>query len=452
MPFIPHTEEEVAQMLSTIGVQSVEDLFSEVPHELKVSEPLGISEGLNEMQVTELVKSLANKNKTLSNFIGAGCYEHFIPACVWDLTSRGEFMTAYTPYQAEAAQGNLQLLWEYQTMMASMMGLPISNASMYDGATSLAEAVLMGLRSRKNKSMNVWVPMNLHPHYRTVLDTFLKPQKIELVEIPYQLETGCLAVAELEKRQKENPCDVLVINQPNFFGQIEPTSELGQWAEKNNVTVVGVVNPVAMNLLKPPGEWGEKGADIACGEGQPLGVPMNYGGPYFGFLCCQKPLLRQLPGRLVGRTKDRNNATGFTLTLQAREQHIRRGKATSNICTNQGLLVTAATIYMSLMGAKGLRQVAQNAHNNAYYLSEKILSLPGVSSVFSGTFFHEFVVRLPKPVSQVLAKMQKEGIQAGLDISDYYPELDNALLICATETKTQAQLDHYYDVLKETLS
>lgn len=449
MPFIPHTEEEVSEMLATINVTSIDELFSEIPSALQINSPLNIASGMNEMQATQLLKKRANENVLLSNYIGAGCYEHYIPACVWELTSRGEFMTAYTPYQAEASQGNLQLMWEYQSMMASLMGLSVSNASLYDGATALAEAILMALRTRRKATTHIWVPMNLHPQYRAVLSTILKPQQIQIHEIPYQLNEGTISLSDLEEILKKFPCDVLVISQPNFFGGIEAVDALTNWAHRHEATVVGVVNPIAMNLLKPPGEWGEKGAQIACGEGQPLGVPMNYGGPYFGFLCCQKDLVRQMPGRIVGKTVDLSGKEGFTLTLQAREQHIRRGKATSNICTNQGLLVTAATIYMSVMGPSGLKNVAQQSHAKANTLYQKLLTIPGVTSVFSSEKFHEFVVRLPVSVKAVLAKMRLAGIQAGVDLSEYYPELDNTLLVCVTEMKTPEQLESYFLALSE---
>ncbi len=449
MPFIPHTEAEISEMLAAINVASIDTLFSEIPSELQLNAPLNIASGMNEMQATQLLKKRANENILLSNYIGAGCYEHHIPACVWELTSRGEFMTAYTPYQAEASQGNLQLMWEYQSMMASLMGLSVSNASLYDGATALAEAILMALRTRRKATANIWLPMNLHPQYRAVLNTILKPQQIQLHEITYELNTGTISLSALENMLKKSSCDVLIISQPNFFGGIEAVDELTNWAHRNEATVIGVVNPMAMNLLVPPGEWGEKGAQIACGEGQPLGVPMNYGGPYFGFLCCQKDLVRQMPGRIVGKTVDLEGKLGFTLTLQAREQHIRRGKATSNICTNQGLLVTAATIYMSVMGPDGLKNVAQHSHAQAEKLYQKILTIPGVTSVFSCDRFHEFVVRLPVPVKQALEKMRSLGIQAGIDLSDYYPELDNSLLVCVTETKTTEQLEGYFIALSE---
>lgn len=453
MPFIPHTETEVVEMLEAIGADSIEDLFSEIPQELKVKKALDLPEGMNEMMLSQHVKMLGKKNNPKDCYLGAGCYDHYIPACVWDLTSRGEFMTAYTPYQAEASQGNLQLLWEYQTMMASLMAMPISNASLYDGASALAESCLMALRARRSKTMSVWVPMNSHPHYRQTLNAILKPQEISITEIPYELESGLISLKQLDEMLKQGkPCDVLIISQPNFFGGLESVDKLTNWAHQNNISVIGVVNPIAMNLLKPPGQWGDKGADIACGEGQPLGVPMNFGGPFFGFLCCQQPLLRQLPGRLVGRTVDINGQQGFTLTLQAREQHIRRGKATSNICTNQGLLVTAATIYMSVMGPEGLKRVAEQSHRGAQKLYQALLNIKGISSVFKGVGFHEFVIRVKAPVKTVLQKMQEQHIQAGIDLSSYYPELDNTILLCVTETKTEEMLNKFIEAMQFVLA
>tara|TARA_R110002110_G_scaffold65206_1_gene179889 strand:- start:37669 stop:39033 length:1365 start_codon:yes stop_codon:yes gene_type:complete len=453
MPFIPHTEEEVSEMLRVIGVPEMESLFSEIPESLKVKQALDLPPGMTEMQISQHARARGNENSLIACYLGAGSYDHFIPACVWDLTSRGEFMTAYTPYQAEASQGNLQLLWEYQTMMASLMGLPVSNASLYDGASALAESVLMALRSRRQKSMSVWVPMALHPHYRQTLEAILKPQNIALVEIPYHLETGLLNTSALEAELKQGTaCDVLIVSQPNFFGGLETVDELTDWAHKQSAMVIGHVNPMAMNLLKPPGEWGQKGADIACGEGQPLGVPMNFGGPYFGFMCCQQALIRQMPGRLVGRTIDHTGQPGFTLTLQAREQHIRRGKATSNICTNQGLLVTAATIYMSVMGPEGLKRVAYQSYKQAEKLYEKLLAVNGISAVFECARFHEFVIRVKTPPKQVVEKMQEASIQAGVALCDYYAELDNTLLVCVTETKTDEMLDHYVDTIDQLLN
>jgi glycine dehydrogenase subunit 1 len=452
MPFIPHTEQEVKEMLGMIGAASIETLFDEIPASLRVKDLPAIPEQLTEMELARLMRQRAAKDATDLCFIGAGAYEHHIPAAVWDITSRGEFMTAYTPYQAEASQGTLQLLYEYQTMMASLMGLDVSNASLYDGGSGLAEAILMAVRlHRKNKVHRIFMPKTVHPLYRDVVKTIVSQQDIEIVDVPYDPLTGKVSIEQLEKLSKEN-LSALVIPQPNFFGVLEDVDALTDWATENHAITIGVVNPLAMALLKPPGQWGKKGADIACGEGQPLGVPLASGGPYYGFLCCKQEHVRQLPGRIVGRTVDQQGKQGFVLTLQAREQHIRRAKATSNICTNQGLLVTASTIHMSLMGPKGLRKVAIACNQNLHLLQEKLAGVHGVQQVFKGFQFHEMVLRLNKSVDEVLAELAKHKIQGGLSIKKFYPELGDCLLVCVTETKSPADLDLFVSQLRAALN
>lgn len=453
MPFIPHTELDTKTMLQKIGVKNVDDLFDEIPPQLLVDNLKDIPHGLSEMELMRLMNERAHQTPELSCFIGAGAYQHHIPAAVWDITQRGEFLTAYTPYQAEASQGSLQLMWEYQTMMASLMGLDVSNASLYEGASALCEAVLMGIRSlSKAQNPTVWIGSNIHPSYRQVLNTILVPQGILIQEIAHDSE-GLLTVDALEKAWQQNAhCTVMVLGQPNFFGCLENVDELTDWAHGKGALVVGVVNPIGMAWLKPPGEWGTKGADIACGEGQPLGVPLAGGGPYFGFLCSKLALVRQMPGRLVGLTKDKDNQDGYTLTLQAREQHIRRGKATSNICTNQGLLVTAATIYMSLLGPAGLAQVAQSCYENHQYLSEQLTAHKVAEPVFSGEHFHESVWRLSKDVNTVLENLCQQGFAGGFNLTSFYPSLENCVLICVTETKTKQDIDRFVAALKKALA
>jgi glycine dehydrogenase subunit 1 len=449
MSFTPHTEEEIAQMLAAIGVQQVDQLFDEIPCELQVAALTDIPQGLTEFELLRLGAELTKQNTQGLCFIGAGAYEHHIPAAVWDIASRGEFMTAYTPYQAEASQGSLQLIYEYQTMMARLTGMEVSNASLYEGASALAEAVLMAIRAnRSNKSQRVLVAGNLHPHYLQTVHTIVHNQQIELVPLPFDNQTGKLkAVATFADQQFNS----IVIAQPNFFGQLEAVDELTDWAHAHNALVIACVNPTSLAILKAPGCWGSLGADIVCGEGQPLGVPLASGGPYFGFLCAREALVRQLPGRIVGRTVDQYGRPGFTLTLQAREQHIRRSKATSNICTNQGLLVTAATIYLSLVGEQGLRHVAAACHANTRSLVQALTSITGVEQVFTGSFFHEAVLRLQKPVAEVLAQLALRGIQGGLALGGYFPQLHDCLLVCATETKTQADIDYYREQLQEIM-
>ncbi len=449
MPFIPHTEKDVKDMLATIGVARVDDLFNEIPDNLRKANINDVMPSLNEMELSRLMHERANQDGGMKCFIGAGAYEHHIPAAVWEVATRGEFMTAYTPYQAEASQGTLQLLYEYQTMMASLMALDVSNASLYDGASALAEAILMAARSNKKKTrQRILLPLSVHPHYRETVKAIVTQQGIDIVEIPFDVKKGCVTKEILEKYSHDD-VTALVIPQPNFFGVLEDVDLLTEWAHQHQGLVIAVVNPMSMSLLKPPGKWGQNGADIACGEGQPLGVPLASGGPYYGFLCCKKDYVRQLPGRIVGRTVDAEGKQGFVLTLQAREQHIRRAKATSNICTNQGLLVTASTIYMSLMGPKGLRQVAVNSHQNLNLLKSKFSALKNVEILFGD--FHEMVLRLPKSVDEVLAQLAQQKIQAGFALTKHYPELGECLLVCVTETKNEADLDLFVNQLSLAL-
>jgi glycine dehydrogenase subunit 1 len=451
MAFIPHTEADVAAMLATIGAASIEELFDEIPPQLRIQALERIPEALNEMQIGRLMSERAREDGALLNFIGAGAYEHHIPAAVWALTTRGEFYSAYTPYQAEASQGTLQLIYEFQTMIARLTGLEVANASMYDGATASAEAALMAVRAnRKSRAARILVPASLHPHYRRVAIASTHNQGLKFEELPYAAADGVIAPAALAKYEGED-VTALVIQQPNFFGRLEDVDALTDWAHARGALVIAVVNPTSLALLKPPGEWGAKGADIAVGEGQPLGVPLSSGGPYFGFMTTRMEHVRQMPGRIVGRTLDVAGKPGFTLTLQAREQHIRRGKATSNICTNQGLLVTAATIYLSLMGPQGLSRTAAACHARTRELLALLTRLPGVRNAFAGPVFHEAVLQLDRPVAPVLQSLAARGIAGGLDLSAYYPELGHALLVCATETKTQQDLERLSRALGEVL-
>ncbi len=451
MPFIPHTEADIREMLAAIGADSINTLFDEIPAELKTGRLDAVPEGLSEMEVARLMNARAVQDGRALCFIGAGAYEHHIPAAVWEIVRRGEFYSAYTPYQAEASQGTLQLLYEYQTMMTGLTGLDVSNASLYDGASGLSEAILMAVRAHKtSKSARILVPANVHPHYQQVARNIVSLQSITLETLPYCADTGTTLVAALKKYDGQD-ITALVIQQPNFFGGLEDVDALSRWAKANKTLVIAVVNPVSLALLKPPGQWGDTGADIACGEGQPLGAPLSSGGPYFGFICCKQEHVRQMPGRIIGRTVDLDGRPGYTLTLQAREQHIRRAKATSNICTNQGLLVTAATIHMSLLGPQGLQRVAASCTANTAALLGRLEQLPGVELLFDGPRFHEAVVRLPKPVAPVLKAMAAQGVLGGYDLSSSYPELGNALLFCATETKTAQDLDHYLAALRAAL-
>ncbi len=443
MPFIPHTDDDVREMLGAIGAPSIDALFDEIPAQLRIKGLDGIPPGLSEMEIGRLMSERARRDGRPLSFIGAGAYEHHIPAAVWAITTRGEFYSAYTPYQAEASQGTLQLIYEYQTMIASLTGMEVSNASLYDGGSAVAEAALMAVRAhRKSRSLRILLPTTVHPNYRKVAITTAGNQGLRFEEVPYARGSGLIDPAALQRFEGED-ITALVIQQPNFFGRLEDVDALTDWAHARGIFVIAVVNPTSLALLKPPGEWGAKGADIVVGEGQPLGVPLSSGGPYFGFMTTRMEYVRSMPGRIVGRTVDLEGREGFTLTLQAREQHIRRGKATSNICTNQGLLMTAATIYMTLLGPVGLAGVAAVAEARTGELVAALTRLPGVRLAFEGPRFHEAVVTLDRPVGPVLKQMEADGVLGGFDLAADYPELGPALLVCATETKTRDDIERF---------
>ncbi|MDH3894443.1 MAG: aminomethyl-transferring glycine dehydrogenase subunit GcvPA [Chromatiales bacterium] len=451
MAFIPHTEEDIAQMLAEIGVDDIEDLFSEIPAGLKAAALEGVPAAVPEMAITRTMRQLAARDGSPLSFLGGGAYEHHIPAAVWEVTTRGEFYSAYTPYQAEASQGTLQLIYEFQSMITALTALDVSNASLYDGASALAEASLMAIRAnRKSKSATVLVPRSVNPRYLRVAESIAGNQGVTFAPIDFDPETGTTPLSALAS-WADKDVTALVVPQPNFFGRYEDVDGLTDWAHAHGALAIGLVNPTSLALLKPPGEWGGQGADIACGEGQPLGVPLSSGGPYLGFMACKKAFVRQMPGRIVGRTVDLDGKSGFTLTLQAREQHIRRSKATSNICTNQGLVMTAATIYMSLLGASGLARVAAASCSNTSALVDALSALDGVESVFSGAGFHEAVLRLDRPVQPVLDALAQRDILGGIDLGPEFPELGHCMLICATETKTDEDIRHYARALADIL-
>jgi glycine dehydrogenase subunit 1 len=451
MAFIPHTESEVAVMLAAIGVSSIDELFDEIPPSLRVRSLDGIPAALNEMEIGRLMSARAQCDGRPLSFIGAGAYEHHIPAAVWAVASRGEFYSAYTPYQAEASQGTLQVIYEYQTMIASLTGMDVANASLYDGASALAEACLMAVRAnRKSQAQRVLMPASVHPHYRKVAITAAGNQAVSFEAVPFSQGEGRTTAAALAPFDGQD-ITALVIQQPNFFGVLEDVDALADWARARNIFVIACVNPTSLALLKPPGEWGAGGADIVVGEGQPLGVPLASGGPYFGFMTTRMAHVRQMPGRVVGRTVDVSGRDGFTLTLQAREQHIRRARATSNICTNQGLLVTAATIYMSLMGPAGLARVAAVSHARTSELIAALTRLPGVRAAFASPYFHETVLLLDRPVAPVLRALADRGILGGFDLAEHYRGLGHALLVCATETKTSADIERFANALGDLM-
>lgn len=451
MAYIPHTDEDVRAMLEAIGAPDIEALFDEIPPALLIDSLQAVPPALSEMEVGRLMLDRANRDGRPLNFIGAGAYEHHIPAPVWAITTRGEIYSAYTPYQAEASQGTLQSIYEYQTMMASLTAMDVSNASLYDGASALAEACLMAVRAnRKSKSSRILVPRNVNPTYRSCTEAIAGTQGLKLDVVDYDRASGC-ALPEALRSYEGQDITAVVLQQPNFFGQLEDVDAITDWARAQGALVIAIVNPVSLALLRPPGEWGERGVDIACGEGQPLGVPLSSGGPYFGFLTTRMEHVRQMPGRIVGRTVDLDGRSGFTLTLQAREQHIRRGKATSNICTNQGLLMTAATIYMTLLGPSGLERVATACVARTAELVAALCELPGVQPGFHGPRFHEAVIQLDCPVQPVLAALAEKGIVGGYDLGRDFPELGQALLVCATETRTGEDIARYATTLADAL-
>ena len=399
MKYIPHTQDEITSMLKTIGVNSLEDLF---PKALKQKEDFNLEKPYSELEIKKKIVELTSLNTTqYLSFLGGGAYKHDIPEIVNVLSSRSEFATAYTPYQPEASQGTLQSLFEFQTMMASLTGMEVSNASMYDGATACAEALLMTLRIQKNKK-KILIAHNIHPRYVSTCLTYLKEQHIEIEFIPYHRETGQLDLTALTSKLKEEACSLL-IQSPNYFGIVEPLQEIGQ-ACKNHDTlfVTAVSDPTVLSLFSPPGEFL---ADIVVGEAQSLGNPVSFGGPYVGFFTTKMDYVRQMPGRLVGESVDVDGNRAFTLTLSTREQHIRREKATSNICTNQNLCALRTSIYLATLGKQGLKEVASQSYSKAEYAKERFSELPHVHIVFTGPTYHEFVYKTPLPHKEVLTKL-----------------------------------------------
>ncbi|MCU7799608.1 MAG: aminomethyl-transferring glycine dehydrogenase subunit GcvPA [gamma proteobacterium symbiont of Lucinoma myriamae] len=461
MPYIPHTPNEVEEMLRVIGAESIEELFDEIPQELRIDLEKSTSGldaiplGQSEMAVQRLLSEKAMLDGTPLCFAGGGAYEHHIPAALWEVATRGEFYSAYTPYQAEASQGTLQVVYEFQSMIANLTALDVSNASLYDGASGLAEAVLMAVRAnRKAKSKRILMPETVSPVYRQVVETIVKNQGITLESIDFEQTSGTINATNLRSQlDNDESFAALVIPQPNYFGSLEEVHQLTDWAHEHGGLVIAQVNPTALALLEAPGSWGEKGADIAVGEAQPLGIPMSSGGPFIGFIACKQQLVRQLPGRIIGRTVDLDGKPGFSLTLQAREQHIRRSKATSNICTNQGLMATAVTLYLSFLGADGLQKVAASCVANTQKLIALLAQRPEFKFPFGKTVFHEFVLELDVPVDTVLERLAQEDVVGGINLAQQQNDAQaidrhrNQLLICVTETKTDEELQFFSETL-----
>ena len=452
MPFIPHTVEDVRSMLSIIGVSSIDDLFDEVPKALRASFLDNIPPALSEMEIGRIMSDRAARDGHVLNFIGAGAYEHHIPAAVWAIVTRGEIYTAYTPYQAEASQGTLQTIFEYQTMLASLTGMEVANASLYDGASALAEACLMSVRANKKLHQSrILLPKAVHPQYRRCTQGICELQKITFETIDFDPLSGRTSWSAFSSAESAG-LTAVVIQQPNFFGIYEDVDALTDWAHQHGALVIAVVNPTSLAVLRPPGDWGAKGSDIVIGEGQPLGVPLSGGGPYFGFMTTRMEHVRQMPGRIVGKTVDLEGRPGYALTLQAREQHIRRGKATSNICTNQGLLMSAATIYLSIVGAEGLERVANASMAKTQMLMDRLSAVPGIHFPLDGARFHEVVMSVPVPPERLLEQLANRGIAGGYDLTHDYPELGYCLLVCATETKTGLDINRYVAAVTDVLN
>ncbi|HVH05468.1 MAG TPA: aminomethyl-transferring glycine dehydrogenase subunit GcvPA [Myxococcota bacterium] len=439
MRFIPHTDDDVRGMLAAIGAPDVGALFDCVPEKLRLRRALALPAAGSEQEVLAELGALAAQNVNAAShawFLGAGTYAHFVPSAVDALASRGEFYTAYTPYQAEISQGTLQTIFEWQTMMAALTGMEVSNASMYDGASATAEAALMALRTTRRRK--VAVSAALHPHYRGVLATYLGGLDAEIVEIPRDAD-GRTAGAALDR---DTAC--VIVQQPNFLGCIEDLAAAAEAAHAAGALLVSVTTEaLSLALLRAPGDCG---ADIACGEAQSFGVPMSFGGPHVGFLATHMANVRQLPGRLVGQTEDARGKRGFVLTLSTREQHIRRERATSNICTNQGLCLLMATIYLALHGRRGLRALAEQNLAKAEYAKAR-LAAAGATPLFAAPSFNEFAVAVPGSAEAALARAQGRGIVGGLDLARFAPELGPALLVCATELTSRAQIDALADAV-----
>lgn len=435
-------------MLREMGRKSIADLFQGIPDKLQLKRPLDLPPALSETDTLNYFRGLAERNTTrftgerMTSFLGAGAYDHFIPTIIDTLISRSEFYTSYTPYQPEISQGTLQAIFEYQTMICELTGMDVSNASLYDGSTATAEAVLMA--ERVTGRSKVALAGNLHPEYRQVVDTYIRNAGISEQTLITCAETGTVLPEAISNLGED--VAAVIVQSPNFFGGVEELQKLADATHKiGALFVVVVAEAMSLGLLEAPGK---AGADIVCGEAQSFGIPISFGGSYCGFFACREKLQRQIPGRLVGQAYDHDGRPGYVLTLATREQHIRREKATSNICTNQGLYALMATVYLSTMGRCGVREVAEHNLQKAHYAAKQIGALSGYKLRFSSPFFNEFVISCPKPAGEVLAKLQGDHIIGGLALERFFPEMKNEILVCVTETTTKAQIDALVEALK----
>lgn len=440
MDFIPNTDEDRRLMLKEINLKKISDLFEDISNKLLLKENLKIPKGLSELEVKELLRKISENNRVnFSYFLGAGAYKHFIPSVVNHLISRSEFYTSYTPYQPEISQGILQAIYEYQTMICSLTGMDVANASMYDGASALAESCIMAANITKRNE--ILISKAIHPDYRQVVKTYCKAHDYSLVEVGFK--DGVTSVNELKEKISEKTAAFLV-QSPNFFGCIEDLRKIKEVVHFNNVLLnVCVVEPISLGILKSPGSFE---ADIVVGEGQSFGNPINFGGPYLGIMATKQEYVRHLPGRIVGATVDKDGKRGYILNLQAREQHIRREKASSNVCSNEALCALAATVYLASLGKNGLRKVSELCLQKAHYLANELIKV-GLKLRFKAPFYNEFVVKVDD-AKKIDSELLKEGIIGGLELGKYYPELENCLLFCVTELNTREEIDRLVEVMK----
>ncbi len=444
MRYLPKSEHERVEMLAALGCRSIDELFACIPDSIRLKRPLNIPAALSEPEILDYFRARAGETSGgYMRLLGAGAYNHFRPVVLDALLSRGEFLTAYTPYQGEIAQGTLQAIFEFQTLICQLTGQQVANASMYDGSTALAEAVLMGLRVTRRS--RVLVSRALHPEYRQVLATYCQQQKVELTELPCAT-SGQTDLAALE-RALDDGTGVVAVQSPNFFGCLEDVPAVAELAHRHGALLVtAITEPVSLGLVRAPAE-----ADIVALEAQSFGLPVSYGGPFVGVLATKEKFVRSLPGRLVGQTTDTEGRRGFVLTLATREQHIRREKATSNICTNQALCALAVTIFLTVYGKRGLRALAEHNLAKARYLAQELSKLPGVKLPFSAPFFNEFVVEVPGPAARLHQRLQTEKFIAGVELGRWYPERKNALLLCVTEVAKREELDRFVAAFRQAL-
>lgn len=443
MAFIPNTDEDRKEMLARIGVSSFDELIKDIPEEVRLKGKLDLPPSLSEYEVVKLLDNYARMNKTAADYVsymGGGSYDHFIPTMVESVLERPEFKTAYTPYQAEVSQGTLQVMYEFQSMITELTGMDIANASLYDGGSALGEACFMA--NAKNKKTRFLIAGTINPHHKKVINSITVGKNYTFEE--FIAEDGTCDIAALGKAMNDDVAGVIV-QQPNAYGNLEDVFEIEKIAHSNKALYIASVNPLSLGILKPPSEYN---ADVCVGEAQPLGIPMNYGGPYLGIFACKKDFIRIIPGRIVGVTVDTDGNRGFVLTLQTREQQIKREKATSNICTNQGLFMLAATVYMATMGRKGIREVAENCLHNAHYLATQIQGLQGYKLLSDKPFWNEFLVIPPVSPENIIAECENKGILAGIDTSRY-EDCKQGLLVAVTEKRTKKEIDDFVAILKQ---